>query len=138
VTCVTLVNVVWMLTALAAVVVLLTRSRLITAEKQSGVTQTPSELLNAHTGFGVLALAAWVWWLVGAPRWAGGVAVLAWWAVVVIGLMVLARWRPSGGRHGGGATDDGWAHGPWLSVLGHVGMLLGIAFFTWVFLADRR
>ena len=133
----TLVNLVWMLTALAAVVVLLTRSRLVASEKQSGVTETPVALLNAHTGFGVLALATWVAWLVGAPRWAGWVAVVAWWVVAVIGLMVLARWAPANGRHGRGATDDGWAHGPWLSVLGHVGMLLGIAFFTWFFVANR-
>ena len=133
----TLVNVVWMLTALAAVVVLLTRSRLITAEKQSGVTETPHGLLNAHTLFGVVALGTWIGWLVGAPHLVGAVALVAWWVVVAVGLLVLARWLPTRGRHSTGATNDGWAHGPWLSVLGHLGMLAGILFFTWFFLSDR-
>ena len=132
-----LANAVWMLTALAAVVVMLTRSRLIATEKQSGVTETPRALLNSHTTLGVVALAAWIAWLVGAPRLVGWLALTGWWAVVVIGLIVLARWLPTRGRHATGATDDGWAHGPWLSALGHVGMLLGIAFFTWVFVSDR-
>ena len=132
-----LVNAVWMLTALAAVVVMLTRSRLIATEKQSGVTETPHGLLNSHTALGVLALATWIAWLVGAPRLVGWVAVTAWWVVVLIGLVVLARWLPTRGRHATGATDDGWAHGPWLSALGHIGMLLGIAFFTWVFVGGR-
>ena len=132
-----LVNLVWMLTALAAVVVMLTRSRLIATEKQSGVTETPHGLLNTHTSLGVVALATWIAWLVGAPRLVGWVAVVAWWAVVVIGLLVLARWVPTRGRHATAATNDGWAHGPWLSALGHIGMLLGISFFTWFFVADR-
>jgi hypothetical protein len=134
---VSLLTLVWMLTALAAVVVMLTRSRLIASQKQAGVTETPRGLLNAHTLLGVLALLTWVAWLLGAPRWVGLVAVVLWWVVVVIGLMVLARWLPTHGRHARGATDDGWAHGPWLSVLGHIGMLLGIAFFTWFFVTDR-
>jgi hypothetical protein len=49
--------------------------------------------------------------------------------------MILARWLPSRGRHATGATNDGWAHGPWLSVLAHLGMLMGIGFFTWVFVS---
>lgn len=133
----TLVNAVWMLTALGAVVILLTRSRLIAAQKQAGVTETPAGLLNAHTAFGVLAVAGWVVWLVGHSRTVGWAAMVMWWAVAVIGLMVLARWLPTGGRHATGATDDGWGHGPWLSVLGHIGMVLGVAFFSWVFLAHR-
>lgn len=132
-----LVNVVWMLTGLAAVVVLLTRSRLIATEKQSGVTETPRGLLNAHTAFGVVALGTWIAWLVGAPRLVGWLAMVAWWGVVLIGLFVLARWVPTGGRHATGATDDGWAHGPWLSALGHIGMLLGVAFFTWFFVGNH-
>ncbi len=134
---VTALNLVWMLTALAAVVVMLTRSRLIATEKQSGVTETPHGLLNAHTAIGVLALIAWVAWLLGAAHWVGLVGIVLWWAVVLIGLMVLARWMPAGGRHATTARDDGWAHGPWLSVLAHIGMLLGIAYFTWFYLTDQ-
>lgn len=130
-------NLVWMLSALAAVVVPLTRSRLIASEKQAGVSETPHGLLNAHTGIGVLALAGWIAWLSGAGRIAGLLGLLLLWALTLIGLMILARWLPSDGRHANGATDDDWAHGPWLSALGHLGMLLGVAFFTWVFVADK-
>lgn len=133
----TIANLVWMLTALAAVVIMLTRSRLIASAKQAGVTETPEGLLNAHSVIGILAMAAWVVWLVGHSRALGWVAIVLWWALVVIGLMVLARWLPADGRHARGATDDGWAHGPWLSALGHIGMLLGVAFFTWVFISSR-
>jgi hypothetical protein len=134
---VTIANLVWMLTALAAVVIMLTRSRLIASAKQAGVTETPQTLLNAHSILGILAVVAWVVWLVGHTRALGWVAIVLWWAVVVVGLMVLARWMPADGRHARAATDDGWAHGPWLSALGHVGMLLGVAFFTWVFIGSR-
>lgn len=133
----TVENLVWMLTALAAVVVMLTRSRLTATAKQAGVSETPPELLGAHTAVGVAALATWVAWLSGAARPVGLVGLVLLWAEVLIGLMILARWLPSRGRHATGATDDGWAHGPWLSVLGHLGMLLGISFFTWVFVGER-
>lgn len=133
----TIANLVWMLTALAAVVILLTRSRLIASAKQAGVTETPEGLLNAHSVLGILAVATWVVWLVGHTRALGWVAILLWWALAVVGLMVLARWLPADGKHARAATDDGWAHGPWLSALGHLGMVLGVAFFTWTFLAQR-
>jgi hypothetical protein len=135
---VTVENLVWMLTALAAVVVMLTRSRLISSSKQAGVSESPPELLGAHTAVGVVALAAWIAWLSGAARPVGVVGIGLLWVEVAIGLMILARWLPSRGRHATGATGDGWAHGPWLSVLGHGGLFLGISFFTWVFVgADR-
>jgi hypothetical protein len=132
---VTVENMVWMLTALAAVVVMLTRSRLISSSKQAGVTESPPELLGAHTAVGVVALTAWIAWLSGAARVVGLVGLVLLWVEVVLGLMILARWLPSRGRHATGATNDGWAHGPWLSVLAHLGMLMGIGFFTWVFVS---
>lgn len=133
----TQVTLVWMLTALAAVVVLLTRSRLIAQERQSGVTETPRLLLNIHTGSGVLAIVAWAVWLSGGPGWVGIVALVFWWALTVDGLLILARWLPSHGTHSTDAADDDWAHGPWLSVLGHIGMLLGVGFFTWFYFAGN-
>jgi hypothetical protein len=126
-----------MLTALAAVVVLLTRSRLVATEHQSGVFSVSHAILNAHSVVGVLAIAAWAWWLSGAGHGVGAVAVALWWALTLLGLAVLSRWLPSHGRHSGEPTDDGWAEGPWLSILGHVGMLLGVCYFTWFFLADK-
>lgn len=34
-------------------------------------------------------------------------------------------------------VEDGWAQGPSLSILGHVGLLLGVIFFTLCMLAGR-
>ena len=79
----------------------------------------------------------WIWTLVGSPVWVGALALLAWWVVALVGLMILARWLPSAGSHSTDATDDALAQGPGLSILGHVGMLVGVAFFTWAFLADK-
>lgn len=35
------------------------------------------------------------------------------------------------------ATGDNWAQDPYLSILGHIGMFLGVAFFTCVVPADK-
>ena len=66
-----LTNLVWMLTGLAAVVILITRTRLHATQRQSGVSDVPDAVLNVHTFAGVWALAFWVWTLLGAPSWAG-------------------------------------------------------------------
>lgn len=132
-----LTNLTWTLTALGAVVVLITRTRLRATEAQSGVTEVPKKVVNAHTVAGVIALVLWIWTLVGSPVWVGALALLAWWVVALVGLMILARWLPSAGSHSTDATDDALAQGPGLSILGHVGMLVGVAFFTWAFLADK-
>jgi hypothetical protein len=133
----TLDNAVWLLTGLAAVVVLLTRMRLANEEAQSGHAAVPLSVVNAHTAIGVVALAAWVAYLASRSTAVGGVALVAWWVEVVIGLLVLGRWMSRPSKHATDTTGDTWGQGPGLSVLGHVGMLLGISFFTWVVLADR-
>ena len=56
---------------------------------------------------------------------------------MAIGLLILGRWMSRPGKHAADTTGDSWAQGPALSILGHVGMLLGISFFTWVVIADR-
>lgn len=133
----TLVNLTWMLTALAAVVVLLTRSRLVATERQAGVAESPRAVLHLHTIFGVLAIAAWVYYLQDGRRGVGLAGVALWWVLTVLGLLILGRWLPANGRHATPAHDDDWAHGPGLSILGHLGMLLGVCYFTWFFLADK-
>lgn len=134
---VSLDNAVWMLTALAAVVVLLTRMRLSSEQAQSGHAVVPMVIVNAHTLFGVVALAIWIYYLT-SPDWIVGlIALAAWWLVVALGLLILARWMSRPGKHAAETTGDSWAQGPALSILGHVGMLLGISFFTWIVLADK-
>ena len=64
-------------------------------------------------------------------------ALAAWWVEAFIGMLILARWLPGGGRARRRATDDSWAQGPSLSILGHVGMVLGVAFFTYCVVAGQ-
>jgi hypothetical protein len=135
---VTLDNVLWMLTALGAVVVLLTRMRL-SAEHQAGHAQIPMSVLNAHTVMGVAALVVWVYYLnQDSPSDLLGLGTLtAWWIEAIIGVLILARWLPAAGKHAADAVDDNWAQGPSLSILGHVGMVLGVAFFTFCVVTSR-
>ncbi|WP_188111173.1 hypothetical protein [Nocardioides antri] len=130
-------NAVWMLTGLAAVVVLLTRMRLSNENQQSGHALVPRSIVNAHTVMGVVALAVWIYYLTSPDDLVGVIALVAWWVEVAIGLLILGRWLSRPGKHAADATGDSWAQGPALSILGHVGMLLGISFFTWVVIADK-
>lgn len=132
-----LTNLLWMLTGLAAVVILITRTRLHATQQQSGVSEVPDAVLDIHTIAGVGALVLWVWALLGSPTLVGWIALGLWWVVTLVGLVVLARWLPGKGSHSRAATDDNVAQGPGLSILGHVGMLLGVGFFTWAFVADK-
>ncbi len=130
-------DVLWMLTALGAVVVLLTRMRLSANARQSGHAQISAAVLNAHTVLGVAALAVWVYYLTSPSDSVGLVSIGLWWLEVVAGILILLRWVPGGGRHAAPSVDDSWATGPSLSILGHVGMLLGVAFFTYCVLTGK-
>ena len=135
--------IVYVLTGLAAVVVLLTRVRL-GGDRGAGRVSVGRALVDVHTVAGVLALAGWVTFLAG-QRWLTddsaavvGIAALAcWWVVVVAGLLVLMRWLPSRGRHATSGRQDTWSEGPGLSVLAHVGMLVGVTVFTWAYLTAQ-
>jgi hypothetical protein len=127
-------NVLWMLTALAAVVVLLTRMRL-SATSQPGRAQISGTILNAHTVLGITAIAVWASYLTSPSDALGIVALVLWWLEVLLGILILARWLPGGGRHSAPGVEDSWAQGPSLSILGHVGLLLGVVFFTYCVLA---
>ena len=126
--------VVYVLTALAAVVVVLTRLRL-SRDAAAGRHQVGLGILNVHTFFGVLALVGWVVYLVGEDDLVGIVALAFWWLTTFAGLLILLRWLPSRGRHATGARDDTWSEGPGLSVLAHVGLLVGVLVFTWYYVS---
>ncbi|NYI99432.1 putative membrane protein [Nocardioides thalensis] len=130
-------NAVWLLTGLAAVVVLLTRSRLSNEQSQAGHATVPHEIVNAHTLMGIVALGTWIFYLSSPGTTLGIVTLVAWWIEVAIGLLILGRWMARPSKHAADATGDSWGQGPGLSILGHVGMLLGISFFTWIVLADK-
>lgn len=131
--------IVYILTALAAVVVVLTRLRLGKQEGGAGRVNVGSGLLNVHTGAGVLALVVWIVYLVAPEDSAAGgelvgiVALALWWVVTLAGLLVLVRWVPSRGKHATTGVEDTWSEGPGLSILAHVGMLVGVLVFTYAY-----
>ena len=126
----------WLLTALAAIVVVLTRVRL-RSQEAAGRLSVASSVSNVHTGAGVVALGLWVAMLVTDNALLGWVALLFWWVTVVAGLLVLVRWMPARGRHSAEPVADTWSEGPGLSVLAHVGLLVGVTIFTLYLVFDK-
>lgn len=130
--------IVYILTALAAVVVVLTRVRLGRGGG-GGHVVVGSSLLGLHTVAGVLALVTWLLFLFAPDGSAlggdlvGVVALLFWWLTVIAGLLILVRWKPSRGRHASAQEDDDWSEGPGLSILAHVGLLVGVLVFTYYY-----
>ena len=119
------------LTVLAAVVVVLTRVRLSKdGGEAAGRLSIPKDLLNTHTGAGVLALLTWSVFLATDNEVLGWIGVVLWWVTAIVGLLILARWMPARGRHSSGPMKDTWGEGPGLSVLAHVGMVVGVGVFT--------
>jgi hypothetical protein len=126
--------IVYALTFLSAVVVVLTRVRLSQAQA-AGQHQVGMGTVNLHTAFGVLALVLWMFFLVTGHDLSlvGVVALFFYWLTALAGLLILLRWMPSRGRHASDTTDDSWSEGPGLSILAHVGMLVGVCIFTWFY-----
>ncbi len=132
--------VVYVLTFLGAVVVVLTRLRLGGSEEGGArrVDVGPTWVL-AHTVLGSLALVVWLVFLVGPEDSVPGdplvgiVALGLWWGTALAGLMILVRWLPSRGRHAVEVPEDSWSSGPGLSLLAHLGMVVGVAVFTWAY-----
>ena len=134
--------IVYILTALAAVVVVLTRLRLGSDQGGAGNVSVGHGLVNVHTGAGGLALLVWALFLVAdeestlGSETVGIIALALWWVTVVAGLLILVRWLPSRGKHSSGTREDSWSEGPGLSVLAHVGMLVGVVVFTFAYLTS--
>ncbi|MGY2702151.1 MULTISPECIES: hypothetical protein [unclassified Nocardioides] len=126
--------IVYVLTALAAVVIVLTRLRLGRRGGGAGRLQMGQALVHVHTIAGALALVLWVAFLVSGNDGIGIAALGLWWVVVVAGLLILVRWLPSRGKHASEGKEDSWSEGPGLSVLAHVGMLVGVLVFSWAYL----
>jgi len=126
--------IVYALTFLSAVVVVLTRVRLSQAEA-AGQHQVGMGTVNVHTAFGVVALVAWLAFLVSGNDLSlvGVVGLFFYWLTACVGLLILLRWIPSRGRHASDSTDDSWSEGPGLSILAHVGMFVGVCVFTWFY-----
>ncbi|MBC2932996.1 hypothetical protein [Nocardioides sp. zg-1228] len=131
--------VVWILTALAAVAIVLTRLRL-RGESAAGRLSISRRVPWVHFGSGVVALVLWLGVLVapedspvGGPL-VGILAIACWWVTAICGLLILARWLPARGRHAPAAAGDSWSDGPGLSLLAHLGMVVGVLVFTYAYL----
>ena len=131
--------VVWILTALAAVAIVLTRLRL-SGDDAAGRFSISRRLPAAHFVAGTLAIVLWVGvlvasedTLVGGPV-VGILAIAFWWITAICGLLILARWLPAKGRHAPEASGDTWSDGPGLSLLAHLGMVVGVLVFTYAYL----
>jgi hypothetical protein len=133
--------VIYVLTALAAVVVVLTRLRMRDGQG-AGRAHVGNRLVDLHTVTGVLALVVWTTFLVAPEDSPLGTATFGivglglFWMVTFAGLLILARWLPSRGKHASEAAQDTWSEGPGLSVLAHVGMLVGVIVFTFAYLTS--
>ena len=122
---------VWVLTALGGVVVVLTRVRL-GARDSAGKKVSPLAL-TVHTVAGALAVVSWTIALVTGSVTVGFGGLVLWWVTAVAGLALMLRWAPSRGRHADDEAEDAWGAGPGLSVLAHVGMVLGVLVFTYAY-----
>ncbi len=125
-----------LLTVLAAVVVVLTRVRLSSADAAARLSVSPA-VTNLHTVAGVLAIGLWSAMLLTGTAVLGWASLPLWWLTVVAGLLILVRWLPAKGRHSAGPSTDAWGEGPGLSILAHVGMLVGVAIFTFYLVFDK-
>jgi len=133
--------IVYVLTGLALLVVVLTRLRMGRGQG-AGRAYVGTLLLNMHTGAGTLAVVSWMLFLLspedstlGSPL-VGIISLGFWWIVTACGLLMLMRWLPSRGRHASEGFQDSWSEGPGLSVLAHVGMLVGVCIFTFAYLTS--
>ena len=127
--------IVYVLTALAAVVVVLTRLRLGRGERRRRPAPDGPGLRQRRTPWpGARARHCGSRSSSSAARSLGIVALACWWIVVVAGLLILVRWLPSRGKHASDGQEDTWSDGPGLSILAHVGMLVGVGVFTWAYL----
>jgi hypothetical protein len=133
--------VVYVLTALAAVVVVLTRLRM-RGGQGAGRFHVGKRLLDVHTVVGSVAVVVWTIFLIfpeSSPLGTSTMGIIGlglFWIVTIVGLLILVRWLPSHGRHASDAVQDNWSEGPGLSVLAHVGMLVGVIVFTFAYLTN--
>jgi len=135
--------IVYVLTALGALVIVLTRVRLRGENEGAGQFSISQGVVTVHFFAGLVALAVWVTFLV-APEdtSAGGslvgiVALAFWWITAICGLLILLRWLPSHGKHSTAKQGDTWSEGPGLSILAHVGMTVGVVVFTLAYLTSK-
>lgn len=136
------VTVVYVLTVLAVLDVALTRLR-FRSGRAAGRLPVGRGALDVHTVAGTLAILLWVGFLLSGLGEKDGNALLGvfalafFWATTAAGLVILARWIPSRGKRARNeVVTDSWGRTPLLSVVAHIGMLLGVIVLSYAYL-DR-
>lgn len=131
-------TIVYILTALGAVVIALTHVRL--GDGDARRLRISPTVVRVHTVAGTLAVVTWVVFLLLpgdselTAAVVGIVAIGFWWITALAGLSILMRWLPARGRHAEQQNDDGWSEGPGVSVLAHLGMVAGVLVNTYAYL----
>lgn len=128
---------IWILTAVCAVVIVATPVRLGRESKYQGI-RIGRGVQRVHTLAGLVALAAWsalLYW--GRDVWLGdalmGVIGLAgFWVAAFAGLLIMLRWLPTPG------DDDRRSFretllGPLPSVVGHLAVFGATVYFCWAY-----
>lgn len=116
---------------LAGVVVVLTRVRMASQDHEGAGRAAISPItLNIHTSAGAIAIVLMGVYLATTQLVVGWVSMGIFWVTTLAGLALLARWMPASGRHSTAPKTDTWGEGPGLSILAHVGMLIGVTIIT--------
>jgi len=125
---------VYVATALVALVVLLTRLRLREPGPHAG-----RFVPLLHVTAGIIGLVVWILFLLlplSSPlgsSLAGVVGLFFLWLVVVAGIFLMVRWLPSRGKHAGGAAGRRGPSGPAVSIVAHLGTLVLVVWLTWAY-----
>jgi hypothetical protein len=124
------------LLVLAVVLVVLTRRRLAKADEPgAGRLDIPVTVVNLHTILGGLAIVLFGSYLLFGLDWVVGfLGLVLWWGTTIVGLLILMRWLPAKGKHAAEGATDEWTEGPWLSMVGHLGALVGAIVWSAFFL----
>ncbi len=127
---------VYVLTGVAALIIVLTRLRLGKSRGKTSRSSGASGLLTIYATSGVLAVLGWVVFLffpedspAGHPL-VGVVALFFWWVAALVGLRMTTR-RPARGKHA--APSDGAKTGNASLIVGQLVLLAAVAVFTWAF-----
>ena len=125
---------VYLATALVALVVLLTWLRLRRPDAHIG-----GFVPLLHVSAGVVGLLIWVVFLImplGSPlgsSLAGVIGLFFLWLVVVAGVFLMLRWRPSRGKRAREILPAARTGGRALSLFAHLGTLVLVVWLTWAY-----
>lgn len=125
---------VYVATVLVALVVLLTWLRLRRHNAQAGFF-----VPMLHAVAGLVGLVIWTVFLVmplGSPlgsSLAGVIGLFFLWLVVVAGIFLMLRWRPSRGKRARALRSGGVRGGAAVATLVHLGTLVLVVWLTWAY-----